>query len=342
MKLYTELMQGDCIQLLKNIKDESIDAVVTDPPYCYLNTKEKNCDFDKNFDNLAFVEQCKRVLKKTGFVVMFGRGENFYRLNTCFCDAGFKFKEDIVWNKVITSSPFHQLGRIHENIVIFTKDKGIIRKTKVPYLESINACDVKNKNDIKEVLFKMSDYMRQIYNALNKPEQLHVLKEFLNGNVIYSKRMKKRPFNITRSAPFCAPILGISVLQILTKGKKEVDIINIPTIIKETKSINNYHPTEKPVRLMERLISLVTDEGDIVLDPFMGSGTTGVACIKQKRHFIGMELDEKYFDIAYRRIEDEKRERIENLFDILDDETIEELQEEVKLELDKESEKITI
>lgn len=342
MKLYTELMQGDCIQLLKNIKDESIDAVVTDPPYCYLNTKINNCDFDKNFDNLAFVEQCKRVLKKTGFVVMFGKGENFYRLNTYFCDAGFKFKEDIIWNKVSTSSPFHQVGRIHENIVIFTKGKGIIRKTKVPYLESINAGDVKNKNGTKEVLFKMSDYIKQIYNALNKPEQLKALKEFLDGNVIYTEKIKKNSFNIAYQSMFVRPTPEIGILQILTKGKKEVDIINIPTIIKESKSINNYHPTEKPVRLMERLISLVTDEGDIVLDPFMGSGTTGVACIKQKRHFIGIELDEKYFDIAYRRIEDEKRERIENLFDILDDETIEELQEEVKLELDKESEKITI
>ena len=309
MKLYTELMHEDCIQLLKKIKDETVDAIVTDPPYCYLNTQgnDYNCDFDKNFDNLAFVEQCKRILKNTGFAVMFGRGENFYRLNTLFCDAGFKFKEDIVWNKASTSSPFHQLGRIHENIVIFTKGKGIIRKTKVPYLESINAGYVKNKKDIKELLFELSKNITAIYNKLDKPEELHYLKEFLDGNVIYTEHRKKRPFNITRSAPFYRAPNTISTLQMLTKGKKETDIINIPTIIKEPKLINNYHPTEKPVRLMERLINLVTDENDVVLDPFMGSGTTGVASIRQKRHFVGIEVDEKYYDIAVRRIEDEKK-----------------------------------
>ena len=335
MKIHTELMQGNCIQLLQNIKDESIDAVITDPPYCYLNTKEKNCEFDKSFDNLVFVEQCKRVLKKTGFVVMFGRGENFYKLNTLFCDAKFKFKEDIVWNKASSSSPFHQIGRVHENIVIFTKNNGIIRKTKIPYLESINAGDIKNKKDTKEVLFQISDRIRHIYNALDKPKELHQLKEFLDGNVIYSKPTNKNVLNVTRQTLFYKPTLATSILQSLTKGKKEEDIINIPTIIKEAKLINNYHPTEKPIRLIERLISLVTDEGDVVLDPFTGSGTTGVACIKQKRHFIGMELDEKYFDVAYRRIEDEKRETKETLFDILDDETMQELQSAMQEEENK-------
>ena len=64
------------------------------------------------------------------------------------------------------------------------------------------------------------------------------------------------------------------------------------------------HPTQKPVALLEYLIRTYTNEGETVLDNCMGSGSTGVACVKTGRDFIGIELDEKYFDIAKKRIED--------------------------------------
>lgn len=64
------------------------------------------------------------------------------------------------------------------------------------------------------------------------------------------------------------------------------------------------HPTEKPVPLMTELVALFSDSGDTILDPFMGSGTTGVACVKLGRKFIGIEIEPRYFDIACRRIEE--------------------------------------
>ena len=66
---------------------------------------------------------------------------------------------------------------------------------------------------------------------------------------------------------------------------------------------NKLHPTQKPVDMTEYMLSKFSDEGDVILDPFMGSGTTGVACVNTGRNFIGMELDEKYFKIAKDRIE---------------------------------------
>lgn len=68
------------------------------------------------------------------------------------------------------------------------------------------------------------------------------------------------------------------------------------------------HPTPKPVSLMERMVSCSTDEGSLILDPFMGSGSTGVACMNLNRRFIGCEVEPKYFDIACRRIEDAQRQ----------------------------------
>lgn len=68
------------------------------------------------------------------------------------------------------------------------------------------------------------------------------------------------------------------------------------------------HPTPKPVALMERIVGCSSDRGGLVLDPFMGSGSTGVACVGMGRRFIGCEVEERYFDIACRRIEDAKRQ----------------------------------
>ena len=65
---------------------------------------------------------------------------------------------------------------------------------------------------------------------------------------------------------------------------------------------NKLHPTQKPVELLEYLISTYSNEGDVVLDTFMGSGSTGVACQNLNRDFIGIEIDEKYFEIAEKRV----------------------------------------
>jgi len=65
----------------------------------------------------------------------------------------------------------------------------------------------------------------------------------------------------------------------------------------------NGHPAEKPLDLVKWLIEISTKSGDLILDPFMGSGTTGVACVQTGRNFIGIEIDEHYFNVARRRIE---------------------------------------
>ena len=96
------------------------------------------------------------------------------------------------------------------------------------------------------------------------------------------------------------------------------NFVEVPTIIsdeKYPKSVINiqpehkefYHPTQKPVELFEWLIKTYTNEGEIVLDNCMGSGTTGVACINTGRNFIGIELDPAYFDIAQKRIAEAQR-----------------------------------
>lgn len=89
----------------------------------------------------------------------------------------------------------------------------------------------------------------------------------------------------------------------LRKGNaKNINNLGSKTIISIPNVRNKSHPTEKPVNLMKILIENSSNENDIVLDPFMGSGSTGVACVNTNRSFIGFELDENYFNIAYHRI----------------------------------------
>lgn len=82
----------------------------------------------------------------------------------------------------------------------------------------------------------------------------------------------------------------------------------IGNVLEFKKDYQGLHPTQKPVALLEYLIKTYTNEGNTVLDNCMGSGSTGVACVRTNRNFIGIELDEKYFNIAKKRIESEDTE----------------------------------
>jgi len=99
----------------------------------------------------------------------------------------------------------------------------------------------------------------------------------------------------------------------LRKGKERTvnncgigDILSISAAKTKKKNGENIHNSEKPISLMQILITQSTDAGDIVLDPFMGSGTTAIACMNTNRNFIGFELNKEYYDIANRRIEENK------------------------------------
>lgn len=304
----TKLFLGDCLKILSEIKTESIHAVVTDPPYQYLDTKIEHTAFDKPYNEEAFIEEIKRVLKPEGFILMFGRGVPFYRQAVLLSQYGFKFKEEIIWNKNKTSFPFLPLSRKHETIFIFTKKNGKIRSRKYPYMEHIE-----NMATIEERLNKIEDTVKRLMTGLNNKDIFKSLLDFLETNK--KEFVVKHVNNINKNKVYgVVPIehykcrKEISVLQELIYGRKEGSFIECPDVISETNLKVYYHPTEKPVRLMERLIQLVTDPSNVVLDPFMGSGSTGVASLNIDRKFIGIELDSKYFESAKKRINEKERE----------------------------------
>lgn len=114
---------------------------------------------------------------------------------------------------------------------------------------------------------------------------------------------------------------AIELILMLRKGRaKNINVMGTWNILKVPNITRvKYHPTEKPVELMEVLIENSTNKGDTVLDPFMGSGSTGVACKELGREFIGIEIDPKYYDIAEKRMSGiVERDQIEGQTSIFD------------------------
>jgi site-specific DNA-methyltransferase (adenine-specific) len=325
------IYHGDCIETVKQIPDGSIDCILTDPPYLYL----KNQKLDRPFDETAFFGEAKRMLKKDGFIVLFGRGTSFYRWNTMLADLEFNFKEEIVWNKSYCTSPLMRISRIHETISIHTKKNGAINKVKVPYLE-MKGSDIEG----------MTTDIKRLKTCFGNTESLNAVLAFLENNCRdVSDGWKANHLSI--SSDITKENRSVSVIRSIRDGMNEKSIIrtdrrdcdtftkygvntdrrksgnrsanvmqsiafgmNEKTIIKQAG--DHYaaiHPTQKPVRLLERLLSLVTQPGDTILDPFCGSGSTAIACINSGRQYIGIEIDREYYNASVERVNNHLRDK---------------------------------
>lgn len=321
------MLNMDCLQGMKDIPDASIDVVCTDPPYLYL----KGQKLEREFDEQLFFSECKRVLKETGFVVLFGRGTSFYRWNTILDSLGFLFKEEIIWDKSYCSSPLMAISRVHETISVFAKCKGKINKVKVPYLET-------KAHDISSIITDI----KRLKTTFKNTKSLDAVLHFLQTNELLSDGTRKN-LSTSVSSRIEAKDRCASVMKALQQGMQEKtivrnDFIKTNTLSKHNvtcttksagdrdrgvkvmnsvsngmneksviKSIRDHysaiHPTQKPVRLLERLLALVSKPGDTVLDAFAGSFSCAEACINTDRRFIGFEIDKEYFEAGKKRIE---------------------------------------
>lgn len=126
-----KIYNSDNAEFTPQIIDGYLDVILEDPPYLYL----KNQKLDRPFDEVAHFTECYRMLRDGGFIVIFGRGESFYRWNTILADLGFTFKEEIIWDKQYSTSPALRLSRCHETVAIWSKGQSPINKVKIPYLE---------------------------------------------------------------------------------------------------------------------------------------------------------------------------------------------------------------
>lgn len=278
-----KLYKGDSAKLLTNIETGSVDAIVTDPPYLYVKHK-----LDVPFDEDVVFKEWYRVLKDDGMLVVFGRGVSLARWVVKLDKLGFKFLEEVVWSKSKGGSPHNPIQRKHEMMMVFTKGKGKINKIR------IDPTSIPPEQLNWDKLFKN---LNSLKNSIKDPYTSKIINHYIKtGENTYD--------TITAQGS------GLTVSKTSnTKSNRRLnDFITTvdghvaSTVLEVGHARNKSHPTEKPVRLMEIILQLVTDEGGVILDSFMGSGSTGVAAINLKRNFIGMEIDDDYFNTAQQRL----------------------------------------
>jgi site-specific DNA-methyltransferase (adenine-specific) len=243
-----KLLHGDCLELMKDIPDKSIDMILCDLPY-----GTTACKWDVIIPFEPLWKEYKRIIKDRGCIALFGSEpfSSYLRMSNIK-----NYKYDWIWDKRKAGN--FALGnrqplKTHEIISVFS---------------------LKNHNYYPQKIL------------LEKPQTRHLGKKSIN-----------------RKDGFAGGI-GNEIKY----GKDYEPNKKLPISIQEFKKDNYknnlFHPTQKPVTLLEYLIKTYTLENETVLDNCMGSGSTGVACINTKRNFIGIEKDVKYFEIAKKRIEE--------------------------------------
>lgn len=242
------LMQGDCLERMKEIPDGSVDLILCDLPY-----GTTACKWDSVIPFEQLWEQYKRVTKENSAIVLTA-SQPF--TSALVMSNTSMFKYEWIWQKNAGSNfgtVRYQPMKEHESVLVFGVKKPHYNPIKQPRSEAgmrMVAAGVKSKASRGD----------DVYGGLNQG--------YDNSS--------------------CDPTM------------------RYPSSVQKFNRERGLHPTQKPVALMEYLVRTYTNEGDVVLDNCMGSGTTGVACANTGRRFIGVEMDENYFNIAKQRITGEK------------------------------------
>jgi DNA modification methylase len=232
-----------------DMQSESIDMVLTDPPY-----GTSACKWDVVIPLHEMWQQLERVIKPQGAIVLFG-SEPFSSVLRTSNLALYKY--DWKWEKPNAANFLnfkYQPAKVHEDIMVFG-----------------------------QMATSYSKRGNMVYN----PQ--------MEAGEPYRQRSGKQRYDYGNSS------VRTPIEQVVTDNKGT----RYPrSVIKFGPDKEKYHPTQKPVALLEYLIQTYTQPGDTVLDFTMGSGSTGVACANTDRLFVGIEIDQGYFDVASKRIQD--------------------------------------
>lgn len=310
---YDYIECGDCLELMKQIPDGSIDLVLCDPPYGTMTrfgdsklAKEigyKDCSWDIALDNTTIFTELSRVLRQNGKAILFGQ-EPFTSKLITEAIASLPFNYRAIWKKDSFGNKFmcnKAMVNLYEDICIFSKcghdyaGENPNRQYFKKVLEWVGG----KKAIIKAVGSKADHTIR-----VNSPQFALCTEE------TYNELIDK--FNIDSMDGFRS-FSDLLKIEINYKNKY-LSTFNLwqgeafkANVLEYKKDTEGYHPTQKPVALLEDLIKTFSNEGDIVLDFTMGSGSTCVAAVNTGRHYIGFEKKPEYYDIACNRLDEAEK-----------------------------------
>ena len=309
-----DLLLGDCLEKMDQIPTGSVDFILCDLPYSVTS-----CDWDIEIPMDRLWEQYKRVIKPGRAIALFGT-EPFSSKIRMSNMSGYRY--DWIWEKAESSGGMLARSmplKVHEIISVFymvktqRDNEGYHEFAREYMRKEKELCGMSVKEIRKLVGTTSADHWfrkccqftipsKEQYKKLQETGRFQMSWEELAGsyvNSVYNPQMGEgRPFK------------GGTVKGARVFGEKEHKIkdnngTRFPrSVIRFPVTKEGFHPTQKPVSLLEYLIKTYTNEGEVVLDNCMGSGSTGVAAINLGRGFIVIEKEEKYFDIAKQRIEE--------------------------------------
>lgn len=293
-----KLIKGDCLEKMKDIESGSVDLILTDPPYGTMNTdggRKMNINgWDNVLDYNLMWSEINRILRKNGKCILFSQEP---------------FTSDLI-KSAIPNVPFSTRA-------IWLKDKFAnalgVNKNLVNYYEDI--CVFSKLHDT-DYIHPLRDYSKDVYHfiGLNKKQIIEKIGQradhFFRTNSSQFSLCTEKTYNELISIFGIDKMKGFKPFKELEKINSVFNsVFNLPkgkkfksNVFEYKKDYEGYHPTQKPVLLLEDLIKTYSNEGNLVLDFTMGSGSTGVACLNTNRNFIGIEMDDNYFDIATERI----------------------------------------
>lgn len=306
-----KLINGDCLEEHKQIESGSADLILTDLPYGTVegignsetiqHGMKGKTEWDSVIDTNKIMSIANRILRKNGKMILF---------------AQQPFTTELI-NKAIPNVPFNYS-------MIWEKDHFAnaltAKKAPVNYYEDILIFSKTYDTDLNHPVY---DYADLVIEYINKPKKQ--IFEEMGHQGAFHFLLGKNSFQVhlctEKTYKQMIEMYGIDKMNgfleydILKKQENEFykqtqSTFNLwegnkhkSNILKYKKDYNGYHPTQKPVLLLEDLIKTFSNENDLVVDLTMGSGSTGVACKNTTRNFIGIELDKNYYEIAKKRIE---------------------------------------
>ena len=306
-----KLYKGDCLIESDKIKNGSVDLILTDPPYGTVkDIKNVNhgmsgkCEWDVVIDTDKIMQIANRILRKNGKMILTAQQPFTNELiNKALPNLPFNYS--MIWEKdhfanalTAKKAPLNY----YEDVLVFSKiyDTEAIHELR-PYFKKVMDCIGLNLKQINTKLgHRRAEHTFYIdstqYGLCTEKTYLELIEVFGINEMQGFKEFAElkeidNEFKIKFSSTFN-----------LWEGNKYKS-----NILKYKKDYTGDHPTQKPILLLEDLIKTFSNEGDLVVDLTMGSGSTGVAAKNLNRSFIGIELDDKYFDIAKNRINNLKQ-----------------------------------
>ena len=285
-----QLICGDAIEELKKLPSHSVDLIIADPPYWKVINEKWDYQWRTENDYIywcrQWIKEIARVIKKTGCFYLFGYFRTLAYILSDIEKENLSLRQQIIINKGMKSVS----GRATKNYKMFPN-----------VTESVLFFNYNNQPEIKRFLLEKNKEKKFTAKEINEKMEVKsngggLWSLYTGENILAQIPTKEQWEKLEKIFDFKKPYSEVNFTFNAQMGFTDVwDDINFY-------QEERFHPTQKPLQLVERIIKASSNEGDVILDPFIGAGSTALAALNLKRNYIGIDIDKEFINISKERI----------------------------------------